>query len=82
MKTSSTPIIQSNCPKCLKPFVYIGDVPEGGFPKGMAPYCECQNENKSIFGNYGWICPVCGHGLSPYTSTCPCIGFLNLKVTC
>lgn len=20
----------------------------------------------------GWICPVCGRGLSPYTLVCPC----------
>lgn len=25
------------------------------------------------FPNYGWICPKCGRGLSPYTSTCPCV---------
>ena len=21
----------------------------------------------------GWICPVCGRGLSPFTSYCPCM---------
>lgn len=21
---------------------------------------------------YGWVCPVCGRGLSPYTVVCPC----------
>lgn len=21
---------------------------------------------------YGWVCPVCGRGLSPLTSACPC----------
>jgi len=20
----------------------------------------------------GWVCPVCGRGLSPYTAVCPC----------
>ena len=21
---------------------------------------------------YGWVCPVCGRGLSPWTRSCPC----------
>lgn len=21
---------------------------------------------------YGWVCPVCGRGLSPQTTACPC----------
>ncbi len=31
----------------------------------------------------GWICPICGRGLSPYTSVCPCkvIG-KGWEVTC
>ena len=30
----------------------------------------------------GWICPVCGRGVSPYTNVCPCKPFPQPKVTC
>lgn len=31
----------------------------------------------------GWICPVCGRGLSPFTSVCPCKGIgKGWEVTC
>lgn len=30
----------------------------------------------------GWICPVCGRGLSPFTSVCPCKGWNNWEITC
>ena len=32
----------------------------------------------------GWICPVCGRGLSPYTSVCPCKGMVQgeWEITC
>lgn len=32
----------------------------------------------------GWICPICGRGLSPYTTACPCKGWFEGKweVTC
>lgn len=38
------------------------------------------NEEPFSIGVYGWICPVCGRGLSPYTTECPC----NIKreITC
>jgi len=29
---------------------------------------------------YGWICPVCGRGLSPYTTSCPCTE--KWEITC
>ena len=37
-------------------------------------------------GEVGWICPVCGRGLAPFTSYCPCnstrnIAYLNGGVT-
>ena len=31
---------------------------------------------------YGWICPVCGRGLSPFTSVCPCHDEKGWKITC
>ena len=32
---------------------------------------------------YGWICPICGRGNSPFTSTCPCKPWIqNLDITC
>ena len=29
---------------------------------------------------YGWICPVCGRGLSPFTNVCPCRN--KWEITC
>jgi predicted amidophosphoribosyltransferase len=69
------------CPDCGKPFSYVGDVPEGGFLPGTEPYCTCKQKKPAPFYNYGWICPVCGRGLSPYTSSCPCMGVPNYPVT-
>lgn len=31
--------------------------------------------------SYGWICPVCGRGNAPFTSTCPCV-HQKYEVTC
>ena len=30
----------------------------------------------------GWVCPVCGRGLSPFTSVCPCNAGKGWKITC
>lgn len=80
--TNTTQSEMTRCPKCGKPYTYVGDIPEGGFGKGNAPYCEGHEPEHSLFGNYGWICPVCGRGLSPYTSQCPCRGFDMYKIIC
>lgn len=32
-------------------------------------------------GSYGWICPVCGAGVSPYQVYCPCCGGKSLTPT-
>lgn len=30
----------------------------------------------------GWICPVCGRGLSPFTTMYPCKGWKGWDITC
>lgn len=30
----------------------------------------------------GWICPVCGRGLSPFTAVCPCKNGNEWQITC
>lgn len=32
--------------------------------------------------NYGWICPICGRGNSPHTSSCPCRPAPPFTITC
>jgi len=48
---------------------------------GLPDLCKCyEAKEKSVFGAYGWICPVCGAGNSPFTTTCPCTR--KYEVTC
>jgi len=68
----------SHCDKCGKPFIYIGDVPPGGFTKGLEPYCTCYQGNKinihsafpDLFKNQGWTCPKCGRVFAPHIVEC------------
>lgn len=61
------------CKLCGRPFIYVGDVPPGGFTKGFEPYCTCHDKSEFVSQPVtGWKCPVCGAGVSPFTNVCPC----------
>ena len=38
---------------------------------------ESEHDPKPIGGLYGWVCPVCGRGLSPFTNYCPFCNNIN-----
>jgi hypothetical protein len=67
-----------NCMKCGKTFQSATN--------GDTICQECKNGNAfqptGVGGLIGWICPVCGAGLSPYTARCSCQGYQPMKVTC
>lgn len=53
--------------------------------------CTCGKKNEQVdacerckvpAGMVGWICPVCGRGNSPFSSSCPCKPFPQYNITC
>ena len=44
-------------------------------------YQDILPPQKKISGSYGWICPVCGAGVSPYQDHCPCCSGKSLTPT-
>jgi len=46
--------------------------------------CDAHNASKQTPTAYmsGWVCPICGRGNAPFTSTCSCIPLPAPIVTC
>lgn len=44
-------------------------------------YQDILPPQEKIKGSYGWICPVCGAGVSPYQDHCPCCSGKSLTPT-
>ena len=65
MNTNSTDGI---CPKCGKPYYYIGD-PSDNWADNI---CKCAWDNKMAINlAYGWMCPICGNVMAPWVAQCP-----------
>lgn len=62
--------ISSHCPKCGKPYIYVGD-PIGNIEDYV---CTCYIDKKTIYHDtYGWICPRCKKVYAPWVKECDCI---------
>ena len=60
-----------NCPHCglsINDLVYR---PMITWDKTDTPD-TCDMPIPQGFGQQGWVCPVCGRGLAPWVSVCPC----------
>ena len=44
-------------------------------------HSNCDMPMPQGFGEQGWICPVCGRGLAPWVSCCPCMS-KGWEITC
>ena len=56
---------------CTKIKTPIDNISTPGF-NGAKPTTIEIVEYPKTAGMTGWICPVCGRGLSPWTTQCPC----------
>lgn len=68
------------CEKCgklmpLSPYIGTNNPERCSCLIFKSPYSQ------QTFYNYGWICPVCGRGNAPHSSTCACKPF-EYKFTC
>lgn len=53
-----------------------------GQSKDTVAYGTQSMKTNEIPTMIGWICPVCGRGLSPYTCVCPCKNGNGWEITC
>jgi hypothetical protein len=61
--------------------------PDTELATGGCPVCNMQRgmiPQPMVPGswNYGWLCPRCGRGNAPSTSTCPCSPLPPTQITC
>lgn len=68
-----------NCPQCGHSFNDLVYRPKIVWNKEDS-LDACDMPMPQGFGNQGWVCPVCGAGLAPWVSVCPCMN-KGLEIT-
>lgn len=79
--STGTASVVNNCPKCGKPYIYVGDW------FGIdSPVCECRtmttdSSSSWVYWYYprqGWQCPKCHRINSPDVKTCICLEICSI----
>lgn len=73
----------THCLSCGTALDSSGACPRCGYPLQTPAVSNAPRDPAPApSGPVGWVCPVCGRGMSPFATQCPCRGWSVPSVTC
>ena len=58
------------CPRCHKPYIYVGDIIGDTENKVCQCYSGWNYRYNNVYYQTGWVCPICGKVNAPWKSEC------------